>query len=166
MKKPIILIVNGPNLNLLGIRQPEIYGTVTMDEILKDLKKDFRDVKILYFQSNHEGLLIDRIHSAQYGLDCLGDNYPEEFFELMVDKADAIVLNAGGFTHTSVALRDAVASVTIPVIEVHLSDISNREEFRRHSYLTDVCRATIAGLGPAVYDAGVSKALELLEKER
>lgn len=160
MKKPRILILNGPNLNLLGLRQPEIYGTTTMAEILAGLKRDFPDVKILYFQSNHEGLIIDRIQAACYGPECLGDDYPLELFEQMIDRADAIVLNAGGYTHTSVALADAVASVQIPVIEVHLSDISSREPFRRHSFLTPVCRATIAGLGPAVYAAGLSRALQ------
>ncbi len=135
-----ILIINGPNLNLLGLRQPDIYGTETMDDVLAAVRREFPDHDIEYFQSNHEGALIDRIQDARYGA-C---------------KADAIVLNAGGYTHTSVALADAVSAIEpLPVIEVHISDISKREEFRRHSYLTAVCRQTIAGHGTKVYAMAV-----------
>lgn len=137
-----ILILNGPNLNLLGRRQPEIYGHTTMEDILADLHREFDGVaEIEYFQSNHEGSLIDRLQSAGYG--------PE--------KADGVVLNAGGYTHTSVALADAVASIPIDVVEVHLSDIEKREPFRRHSFLSAVCKATIMGLGPRVYAEGVKE---------
>ena len=138
-----ILIINGPNLNLLGRRQPEIYGTTTMDDILADLRREFPQLDIEYYQSNHEGDLIDRLHSAGYG----------------PDTADAVILNAGGYTHTSVALADAVASIPTPVIEVHLSDISAREPFRRHSYLTPVCKTTLMGLGAKVYEAAVREIL-------
>lgn len=132
-----ILIVNGPNLNLLGRRQPEIYGSATMEEIIDALREEFgpRGVEIEYFQSNHEGALIDRLQSAGYG--------PE--------RADGIVLNAGGYTHTSVALADAVAAIPVDVVEVHISDINAREPFRRHSFLSPVCAATISGIGPACY---------------
>lgn len=143
MKK--VLIINGPNLNLLGRRQPEIYGHTTMAEILDGLNREFPDLKIDYFQSNHEGALIDRLQEAGYG--------PQE------RRPDAIVLNAGGYTHTSVAIADAIAAIDVPVVEVHLSDISSREPFRRHSFLTAVCAATITSLGPAVY----SEALKYLQ---
>lgn len=140
-----ILIINGPNLNLLGRRQPEIYGHTTMAEILDGLNAEYPQIQIDYYQSNHEGDIIDRLQEAGYG--------PEK------NRPDGIILNAGGYTHTSVAIADAVAAIDIPVIEVHLSDVANREPFRRHSYLTPVCRATITALGPAVY----SQALKTLK---
>ncbi len=140
-----ILIINGPNLNLLGRRQPEIYGHTTMAEILDGLNRTYPDLQIDYFQSNHEGDIIDRLQDAGYGP---ANTRPE-----------GIVLNAGGYTHTSVAIADAVAAIDIPVIEVHLSDIANREPFRRHSYLTPVCRAIITAHGPAVY----AEAIDLLQ---
>lgn len=142
MKK--FLILNGPNLNLLGRRQPEIYGHTTMEDILKALETEFSGrAEFEYYQSNHEGSLIDRLQEAGYG-----PLHP-----------DAIVFNAGGYTHTSVALADAVAAIPVPVAEVHLSDISAREPFRRHSYLSPVCVFTLAGLGPGVYSAAVDKFL-------
>lgn len=129
------LIINGPNLNLLGQREPEIYGRRTMADILAELDSDFAEDDIDYFQSNHEGELIDRLHEAGYG-----------------DEAcDGIVLNAGGLTHTSVSLADAVAAIPVPVVEVHLSNIAAREEWRRRSLLAPVCRGSICGFGPAVY---------------
>lgn len=133
-----ILIVNGPNLNLLGRRQPEIYGSRAMDDILDEVRDAFPGVEINYYQSNHEGALIDKIQEAGYDPAVRG-----------------IVLNAGGYTHTSVALADAVAAVPAPVIEVHLSNIAAREDFRRTSLLEPVCRGTISGLGPAVYELAV-----------
>lgn len=134
MKK--ILIINGPNLNLLGRRQPEIYGSVTMETILADLRAEFAGrVQIEYYQSNHEGALIDRLQQAGFG----------------EDRPDTVVLNAGGYTHTSVALADAVAAIPIPVVEVHLSNIFAREEFRRKSLLSPHCKGTITGFGPSVY---------------
>lgn len=144
--KPRILILNGPNLNLLGQRQPEIYGTTTLAEILADLQARFPDVTIDHLQSNHEGVLIDALQEAGYG----SKTY------------DGVVLNAGGYTHTSVALADAVAAIPVPVIEVHLSDISARETFRRHSFLTPVCTATISGLGPQVYSLAIQKLIDSL----
>lgn len=126
MKK--IIIINGPNLNLLGKRQPEIYGNQSFEDFFIELKKEFFDISLEYFQSNHEGFLIDKLHE-------IGFDY------------DGIILNAGGYTHTSVALRDAVASINTPVIEVHISDIKSREPFRHHSYLEAVCEQSIIGKG-------------------
>lgn len=129
------LIINGPNLNLLGQREPEIYGRRTMADILAELDSEFAEDDIDYYQSNHEGELIDRLHEAGYG----------------DEPCDGIVLNAGGLTHTSVSLADAVAAIPVPVVEVHLSNIAAREEWRRRSLLAPVCRGSICGFGPAVY---------------
>lgn len=137
MKK--ILIVNGPNLNLLGVREPGIYGAESMEAVLAQLRREFADVDIEYFQSNHEGVIIDRLHDAAYG----------------ASPADGIVLNAGGYTHTSVAIADAIAAIPVPVVEVHISNVHAREEFRHHSYLSPVCRGTIAGFGVKVYALAV-----------
>lgn len=128
LSKKRILILNGPNLNLLGKREPEIYGSKTFEDYLDELKPLFKEVDLEYFQSNHEGAMIDKIHEVGFVY-------------------DGIVLNAGGYTHTSVALADAVKGVTTPVMEVHISDISKREEFRHHSYLTPVCVGHYIGLG-------------------
>lgn len=137
MKK--ILIINGPNLNLLGVREPGIYGAESMEAVLAQLRREFADVDIEYFQSNHEGVIIDRLHAAAYG----------------ASPADGIVLNAGGYTHTSVAIADAIAAIPVPVVEVHISNVHAREEFRHHSYLSPVCRGTIAGFGVKVYALAV-----------
>lgn len=134
-----ILIVNGPNLNLLGRRQPEIYGTQSMDDILADLRRRYPDMDIEYRQSNHEGELIDLLQEAGYS----DGGYA------------GIVLNAGGYTHTSVALSDAVAAIPLPVVEVHLSNVAAREPERRTSLLSAVCAGTITGFGPAVYRLAV-----------
>ncbi len=123
-----IEIVNGPNLNLTGVRQPEIYGTLTMEQMVARLRARFPEVEIGYYQSNVEGELINRLHEVGFS-------------------ADGIVLNAGGYSHTSVALHDAVAAITTPVVEVHISNIFAREEYRRHSMLSDVCRGMVCGLG-------------------
>ena len=129
-----ILILNGPNLNRLGVRQPEIYGTKTMAQILLELQQKWPDVHYVYRQSNHEGDLIDWIQGQE---------------------ANGIVLNAGGYTHTSVALRDAVEDCEVPVVEVHISDIRTREPFRQKSLLTDVCAHTIIGHGTDGYEEAV-----------
>lgn len=129
------LIINGPNLNLLGQREPDIYGRRTMADILAELDSEFAEDDIDYYQSNHEGELIDRLHEAGYG----------------DEPCDGIVLNAGGLTHTSVSLADAVAAIPVPVVEVHLSNTAAREEWRRRSLLAPVCRGSICGFGPAVY---------------
>ena len=116
-----IEIINGPNLNLTGLRQPEIYGTVTMEQMVAGLRERFPQVEIGYYQSNVEGEIINRLHEVGF-------------------TADGIVLNAGGYSHTSVAIHDAIAAITTPVIEVHISNIFAREEYRRHSLLSDVCK--------------------------
>ncbi len=123
-----IEIINGPNLNLTGKREPAIYGHTTMEEMVDSLRQQFLDVEIGYYQSNVEGELINRLHEVGF-------------------TADGIILNAGGYSHTSVAIHDAIAAITAPVVEVHISNIYAREEYRRHSLLSDVCRGVICGLG-------------------
>jgi len=139
-----ILILNGPNLNRLGLRKPEIYGSKTMAQILLEIQRKWPDVHFVYKQSNHEGDLIDWI---QTGLE------PEQAGHS--EPIKGIVLNAGGYSHTSVALRDAVEECGVPVVEVHISDIHNREEFRRVSLLTDVCAHSIIGKGTDGYRQAV-----------
>ncbi|MBR6493015.1 MAG: 3-dehydroquinate dehydratase [Paludibacteraceae bacterium] len=129
-----ILILNGPNLNRLGLRKPEIYGSKTMAQILLEIQQSWPDVHFVYKQSNHEGDLIDWI---------------QEF------EGEGIVLNAGGYTHTSVALRDAIEDCAIPVVEVHISDITKREPFRQTSLLTGVCAKSIIGIGTDCYAQAV-----------
>lgn len=129
-----ILVVNGPNLNLLGTREPDLYGTTTLAELQDGLSKGFPSVEFTFFQSNHEGELIDALQHSKH---------------------DGIVLNAAGFTHTSVALRDAIASIEIPVIEVHISNIAARETFRHHSLIAAECIGSIAGLGIKGYHLAV-----------
>jgi 3-dehydroquinate dehydratase, type II len=125
-----VLIINGPNLNLLGIREPSIYGSLSMEEYLTALQSDYPQVEIDYFQSNHEGDIIDRIHEVGFEPDLNG-----------------IILNAGAFTHTSLAIADAIRAVERPVVEVHISNIAAREEIRHRSLLTSACRGIIAGFG-------------------
>ena len=137
-----ILILNGPNLNRLGVRKPEIYGTRTMAQILLDIQQRWPDVHFVYHQSNHEGDLIDWIQGAGMR-------------ELEDERISGIVLNAGGYSHTSVALRDAVEESQVPVVEVHISDITKRESFRRQSLLTDVCAHSIVGHGTKGYEEAV-----------
>lgn len=138
-----ILIINGPNLNLLGKREPEIYGNRTFEQFLAELQTGFPQIEIDYFQSNHEGALIDRIHEAGFS-------------------TDGIILNAGAYTHTSIALADAIAAVPAPVIEVHISNVHQREPFRHHSYLSAKCVGSIVGLGLEGYRLAV-KYLESYE---
>ncbi len=139
---PKILIINGPNLNLLGTRQPEVYGRVSMDEYLKALSVDYPGVEIEYYQSNHEGDLIDRLHESGFDEELAG-----------------IVLNAGAYTHTSLALADAIRSIDRPVVEVHISNIAAREEIRRTSLIAPACRGTIAGFGMDSYRLGIEALL-------
>jgi len=127
-----IQIINGPNLNLLGIREKEIYGTISFDDYLKELVSQFQGIEINYFQSNIEGELINKIHET-------GFSY------------DGIVLNAGAYTHTSIAIRDAIKSIVTPVIEVHISNTGAREPFRRRSMLAGVCKGVITGFGMDSY---------------
>ena len=138
MKK--IEIINGPNLNLTGVREPEIYGTTSMETLVAQLRSLFPDVEIGYYQSNVEGELINRLQAVGF-------------------TADGIILNAGGYTHTSVAIHDAIAAITTPVVEVHISNIYAREEYRRHSLLSDVCRGVVSGLGLNGYRLAVESFL-------
>ena len=131
-----LIIVNGPNLNLLGIREKNIYGDTSFEEYFQSIKDKFSNIDLEFFQSNHEGELIEKIQE-------IGFSY------------DGIIINAGGFTHTSVALRDAIASVKTPAIEVHISNILTREEFRKKSYLSDVCKGIISGLGLKGYEFAI-----------
>ncbi|OIN68476.1 type II 3-dehydroquinate dehydratase [Exiguobacterium sp. KRL4] len=126
-----ILILNGPNLNLLGTREPTTYGTETLSDLEEQLRERFQQVDFRFIQSNHEGDLVDRLHEAR--------GY------------DGIVLNAAAYTHTSIALRDAIAAIEVPTIEVHLSNVHARESFRHHSMLAPVCRGVISGLGMKGY---------------
>lgn len=123
-----IQIINGPNLNLLGKREKEIYGEVSFEKYLKLLQDHFKDITIEYFQSNIEGEIIDKIHET-------GFNF------------DGIILNAGGYTHTSVSIADAIAAVDVPVIEVHISNIFAREEYRKNSFIAEKCIGSISGFG-------------------
>ncbi len=143
-----IVIINGPNLNRLGLRKPEIYGSKTMAQILLDIQRNWPDVHFVYQQSNHEGDLIDWIQMSN-------DKY-----QMSNDKCLGIVLNAAGYTHTSVSLRDAVEDCRLPVVEVHISDIHAREPFRNISLLTDVCAHTIIGHGTDGYKEAVQWLLE------
>lgn len=131
-----LLIINGPNLNLLGKREPGVYGVASAESIFEGLQSEYPDVDLEYFQSNIEGELVDAIQRAD-GL------------------FDGVVLNAGGYTHTSVALRDAIAAVGVDVVEVHISNILSREEFRHTSLIGGVCRGSIAGFGPDSYRLAV-----------
>ncbi|MFJ6652313.1 type II 3-dehydroquinate dehydratase [Microbacterium sp. NPDC091313] len=140
-----LLLVNGPNLNLLGIREPALYGHETLADVerLTAEAAAARGFELRAIQSNHEGVLIDAIHDARE--DCAG-----------------IVINAGGFTHTSVALRDALSGVALPVAEVHISDISAREDFRRHSYIHDVAAVHVVGEGVAGYARAVALLVDVI----
>jgi 3-dehydroquinate dehydratase-2 len=144
--RPKVLVLHGPNLNLLGTREPEVYGRVTLAEIDADLRAAARrlDLDLDSFQSNHEGALIDRVQAAR-------------------NDAAAIVINPGGYTHTSVALRDALAGVGLPVIEVHLSNLAAREEFRHRSLLAPVCVGQITGLGAFGYRLALEAAIHVLK---
>lgn len=141
-----LLLLNGPNLNLLGTREPELYGAATLAEIEADLTRRATDLghRLTCFQSNHEGALVDRVQQSR------GD-------------VDFILLNAGAFTHTSIALRDALLGVSIPFIEVHLSNVFRREDFRHHSYFSDIAVGVIVGLGPLGYGFALHAAHERLK---
>lgn len=143
--RPVIFVLNGPNLNLLGMREPEIYGTDTLDEIAARLDDQARlaGADIDFRQSNHEGHLIDWLHEAQ------------------AEGAQAVLLNAGAYTHTSIAIHDAIKSITVPVIEVHLSDPQTREPFRHLSYVGMAAISCFAGHGAKSYELALDAALQL-----
>ena len=147
MKK--ILVLNGPNLNLLGKREPAVYGDQTLDSIVDGLISSGREkgVDVTCFQSNAEHELINAVHEGS------------------ADQVEFIIINPGGFTHTSVALRDALLGVNIPFIEVHLSNVYSREAFRHHSYLSDIAEGVITGLGSKGYDFALTAAVESLDQD-
>ena len=144
-----ILVLNGPNLNLLGSREPEVYGTVTLEQISQQLihLAASAGLSLEHFQSNAEHCLIDRIHQAA----AEGVRY--------------MLINPAAFTHTSIAIRDALLGVAIPFIEVHLSNIHRREPFRHHSYLSDIAEGVIVGLGPGGYELALTAVIQTLEKD-
>ncbi len=141
-----ILVIHGPNLNLLGSREPDIYGNTTLEEINGDLSSAAKEwgAEVEFFQSNYEGALVDRIQEAQ-------------------SWADGILINPGGLTHTSVTLRDALVATELPIVEVHLSNIFAREEFRRSSFVSPISLGVISGFGPMGYGLGLNALLEHLE---
>jgi 3-dehydroquinate dehydratase II len=128
MKKKRIIVINGPNLNLLGLREPHIYGNQAFEDCFLGLQEAYPQLDLSYFQSNHEGDLIDKIQEVGFDF-------------------DGIVLNGGAYTHTSIAIADAIGAITTPVVEVHISNIHSRESFRHHSYFSAKCRGVIVGLG-------------------
>jgi 3-dehydroquinate dehydratase-2 len=135
-----ILIINGPNLNLLGQREPQIYGNVDFNTYFFELKKKY-NIDLTYFQSNIEGEIIDEIQQS---------------------KCDAIILNAGAYTHTSIAIRDCISAISIPVIEVHISNVLAREEFRHTSMITAVCKGSIAGFGLKSYELAIQALIPII----
>jgi 3-dehydroquinate dehydratase-2 len=143
-----VLVLHGPNLNLLGTREPAVYGSTTLPDIDRELQQIAKEAgaTLQSMQSNHEGVLIDRVHAAR------------------TDGTDFIVINPGAFTHTSVALRDAIAGVAIPFVEVHLSNVHRREPFRHHSYFSDLAEGVIVGLGAQGYSLALRFALSRAPK--
>jgi 3-dehydroquinate dehydratase-2 len=135
-----LIIINGPNLNLLGKREPEIYGSKTFEDFFKELQLKYKEIEISYFQSNIEGEIIDKLHEV--GFDC-----------------DGIILNAAAYTHTSVGIGDAVKGITTPVVEVHISNIHAREEFRQHSYISPNASGVLFGFGLKGYDLAIQSFL-------
>ncbi len=144
-----ILIINGPNLNLLGLREPGIYGSQSMESALDALRGEFAAHEIDYFQSNHEGDLIDRLHQAGADSDTAG-----------------VALNAGAYTHTSLAIHDAIAAIKTPVVEVHISNVHSREEVRHRSMIASACRGVIAGFGLDSYRLAVEALLRLTNQSK
>ena len=142
-----LLVLHGPNLNLLGKREPHIYGSVTLEEINHFLVKEAERLgaTVVCFQSNHEGILVDKIQEA-------------------LGKYQGIIINAGAYTHTSVAIRDAIAAVKIPTVEVHLSNIYQRESFRHHSYIAPIAIGQISGFGPNSYRLGLQALIDYLRQ--
>lgn len=144
-----VLVINGPNLNTLGTREPELYGTTTLAEIEAGLVAQAQSagLSVATFQSNHEGEIIDRLHAAR------------------TDGTRFIIINPGAFTHTSVAIRDAFAAVAVPFVEVHISNVHAREEFRKHSYLSDLAVGVLTGFGVRSYTMAMDYVIDRLGKE-
>ncbi len=138
-----LIIINGPNLNLLGIREKSIYGEKSFEEYFKTLQKRYPNIELEYFQSNVEGELINKLHEVGFTF-------------------DAIILNAGGYTHTSIAIADAIAAIKTPVIEVHISNIHAREEYRHHSLTANKCRGVITGFGLDSYRLAIESLIEFI----
>lgn len=131
-----IIIINGPNLNLVGTREPDIYGRETFESYFERLQIDFPTITLHYFQSNHEGYILDKLHEVGYSY-------------------DGIIINAGGLSHTSIAIADAIAAIRTPVVEVHISNVFDREAFRHHSYLSANCAGVIVGFGLRGYELAI-----------
>lgn len=144
-----ILVINGPNLNLLGTREPGVYGSDTLQEIQSEIIAETKalNIDVEFYQSNHEGGIIDALHNA------MGD-------------ADGVVLNAGAYTHYSYAIRDAIKAIKIPVVEVHMSNVDSREEFRHVSVIAPVCKGSIAGFGKFSYILGIRAVVNLLTEKQ
>lgn len=142
---PVLYVLNGPNLNLLGVREPEIYGRETLDDVRALCERAAGDARVVFHQTNHEGVLIDQVHEAR-------------------EKADALVINPAGYGHTSVALLDALKTMTIPIVECHLSNPAARERFRHRSYVSPVAAGVVSGFGPLSYELAVKAALGLLQE--
>lgn len=140
-----ILIINGPNLNLLGKREPTIYGSDTFEDYFRKIQEEFGQIDLEYFQSNHEGEIIDKLHGKGFNI-------------------DGIVLNAGAYTHTSLAIADAIAAIESPVVEVHISNVFKREQFRHHSFISPVCVGSISGFGLDSYRLGIEALLKVNKK--
>ena len=136
-----ICIINGPSLNLLGKRETSIYGTTDFDTYLQELRKSYQDIHIEYFQSNHEGAIIDKLQEIGF-------------------TADGILLNAAAYTHTSIAIADAIRAIKAPVIEIHISNIHARETYRQHSFIAPVCKGSISGFGLDSYRLGIEALLK------
>lgn len=143
-----VFVINGPNLNLLGVREPGVYGNESLDSILAEMKGEAEKlgVELECYQSNHEGDIVDKLHSA-------------------MTEADGVILNAGALTHYSYALRDAISAIKIPVVEVHMSNIQAREEFRHNSVIAPVCRGSIAGFGKNSYMLALKAVYDIIEKK-
>lgn len=141
-----VFLINGPNLNLLGVREPGVYGNESLDSILAEMKGEAEKlgVELECYQSNHEGDIVDKLHSA-------------------MTEADGVILNAGALTHYSYALRDAISAIKIPVVEVHMSNIQAREEFRHNSVIAPVCRGSIAGFGKNSYMLALKAVYDIIE---
>ena len=145
-QKMKVIVINGPNLNLLGKREPSIYGSQGFDQFFKQLQNRFSELELHYFQSNIEGEMINKLHEVGFSF-------------------DGVVLNAGAYTHTSIALADAISAITTPVIEVHISNVFKRESFRHHSYISPVCKGSISGFGLDSYRLAIASIIESKAQE-